>query len=67
MCAIMVLKRNNGRPKHHTHQAGLHVCCELALKSAGERNTHGGGADAGNRPRERMRGPVWNNGGDLAA
>ena len=36
----------------HT-QAGIHVCCELALKRAGERNTHGGAACAGNRPRER--------------
>jgi hypothetical protein len=47
----MVLKSTNGRQKHHT-QAGLHVCCELALKSAGTRNTHGG-TGTGNRLRER--------------
>jgi hypothetical protein len=52
LCAV-VLKSANGRQKHHT-QAGLHVCCELALalKSAGTRNTHGG-AGAGNRPRDK--------------
>jgi hypothetical protein len=41
LCA-MALKSANGRQKHHT-QAGLRVCCERALKSAGERTTHGGG------------------------
>jgi hypothetical protein len=48
-CA-MALKSANGRRKHHT-QAGLHVCCELALKGAGKQNTHRG-AGAGNHPRE---------------
>jgi hypothetical protein len=48
---VMALKSANGRQNHHT-QAGLHVCCERALKRAGERNTHGR-AGAGNRPRER--------------
>jgi hypothetical protein len=38
---LMALKSANGRQKHHA-QAGLHVCCEQALKSAGERNTRGG-------------------------
>jgi hypothetical protein len=28
--------------RHTTHKPGLPVCCEQALKSAGERNTHGG-------------------------
>jgi hypothetical protein len=40
VCYI-ALKSANGRQKHHT-QAGLRVCCERALKSAGERTTHGG-------------------------
>jgi hypothetical protein len=44
-CAV-VLKSTNGRQNknttHHT-QAGLHVDCELALKRAGTRNTHGRG------------------------
>ena len=31
-----------GRQTHHT-LSGLCVCRERALKSAGERNTHGGG------------------------
>jgi hypothetical protein len=55
VCA-MALKSANGRQKHPT-QAGLHVCCERALKSAGEWTTHGGGGSgggpSGNRPRER--------------
>jgi hypothetical protein len=37
----MALKSSDGRQTHHT-QAGLLVCCERALKSAGERTTHGG-------------------------
>jgi hypothetical protein len=41
LCA-MALKSANGRQNHHT-LSGLCVCCERALKSAGERNTHGGG------------------------
>jgi hypothetical protein len=45
MCA-MALESANGRQKHHT-QAGLHVCCERALKSAAERTTHGGAVGAG--------------------
>jgi hypothetical protein len=40
MCA-MALKSANGRQTHHT-PAGHPVCCEQALKSVGERNTHGG-------------------------
>jgi hypothetical protein len=40
MCA-MALKSANGRQTHHT-KTGLPVCCEQALKSAGEQNTHGG-------------------------
>jgi hypothetical protein len=51
MLRAMALKSTNGRQKHHT-QTGLHVCCEWVLKSAGERNTHGG-FGAGDRPRER--------------
>jgi hypothetical protein len=39
----MALKSSHGRQTHHT-QAGLLVCweAERVLKSAGERNTHGG-------------------------
>jgi hypothetical protein len=37
----MALKSDNGRQTHHT-QTGLPVCCEQALKSVGEQNTHGG-------------------------
>jgi hypothetical protein len=52
----MALESANGRQKHHT-QAGLHVCCERALKSASERTTHGGAGSvrgpSGNRPRDR--------------
>jgi hypothetical protein len=40
LCA-MALKSSNGLQTHHT-QAGLLVCCEQALKSVGERTTHGG-------------------------
>jgi hypothetical protein len=36
LCA-MVLDSTNGRQKQHHTQAGLRVCCELALKSAGTR------------------------------
>jgi hypothetical protein len=35
----MALKSANGRLNHHT-PSGLCVCCERALKSVGERNTH---------------------------
>jgi hypothetical protein len=35
-----------GKQTHHT-KAGLPVCCEQALKSAGEQNTHGGGSVRG--------------------
>jgi hypothetical protein len=55
MLCVIALKSANGRQTHHT-QAGLPVCCEQALKSAGERNTHGGvpfRGPSGNRPRER--------------
>jgi hypothetical protein len=62
-------------------QAGLPVCCGQALKSVGERNTHGGTGGAvagtcfgGNRPRERSSASGWREvalldieGGDLAA
>jgi hypothetical protein len=54
MLCAMALKSANGRQKHHT-QAGLLVCCERALKSAGERTTHGGVLVRGpsrKRPRE---------------
>jgi hypothetical protein len=36
MLCAMALKSTNDRQKHHT-QAGLHVCCGLALESAGEK------------------------------
>jgi hypothetical protein len=42
MLCAMALRSSNGRQTHHT-QAGHPVCCEQALKSVGERNTHGGG------------------------
>ena len=41
MLCAMALKSDNGRQTHHT-QTGLPVCCEQALKSVGEQNTHGG-------------------------
>jgi hypothetical protein len=77
MLCAMALESANGRQKHHT-QAGLHVCCERALKSASERTTHGGAGSvrgpSGNRPRERSntsgnRGEALHgiDGGDLAA
>jgi hypothetical protein len=76
MCA-MALKSSNGRQTHHT-KTGLPVCREQALKSVGERNTHGGcrcGAlREANRPRERSNTSGWHEeallgieGGDLAA
>jgi hypothetical protein len=40
MLCAMALTSTNGRHTHHT-KAGLPVCCEQALKSAGEQNTHG--------------------------
>jgi hypothetical protein len=45
LCA-MALKSADGRQKHHT-QAGLHVCCGRALKSAGERTNTRGEVGAG--------------------
>jgi hypothetical protein len=45
MCT-MALKSANGRQTHHT-KYGLPVCCEQALKSVGERNTHGGSCCCG--------------------
>jgi hypothetical protein len=45
LCAV-ALKSSNGRQTHHT-LSGHCVCCERALKSAGERNTHGAGAIRG--------------------
>jgi hypothetical protein len=41
LCA-MALKSTNGRQTHHTKAGALPVCCEQALKSVGEQNTHGG-------------------------
>jgi hypothetical protein len=50
------------RQTHHT-KAGLPVCCEQALKSVGEQNTHGGGSvrgPSGNRLHGgEWRGSVW--------
>jgi hypothetical protein len=52
LCA-MALKSVNGRLNHHT-LSGLCVCCERALKSAGERNTHNQvGAGAFGKPPAR--------------
>jgi hypothetical protein len=45
LCA-MALKSADSRQTLHT-QAGHPVCCEQALKSVGERNTHGGRGGAG--------------------
>jgi hypothetical protein len=42
MLCAMALKSANDRQIQHT-QAGFLVCCERALKSVGERTTHGGG------------------------
>ena len=54
LCA-MALKSVYGRQNHHT-QAGLPVCCEQALKSVGEQNTHGGvGAGTFGKPPARGR------------
>jgi hypothetical protein len=39
MLCVMALKSANGRLNHRT-PSGLCVCCERALKSAGERNTY---------------------------
>jgi hypothetical protein len=48
-----VLKSAYGRQNHHT-LSGLCVCCERALKSAGERSTHGGvGAGTFGKPPAR--------------
>jgi hypothetical protein len=41
MLCAMALKSANGRQTHHT-KTGLPACCEQALKSVGEQNTHGG-------------------------
>jgi hypothetical protein len=41
MLCAMALKSANGRQTHHTQAGALPVCCEQALKSVGERNTHG--------------------------
>jgi hypothetical protein len=70
MLCAMALKSANGRQIQHT-QTGLLVCCERALKSVGERTTHGTTrgrvpvrGPSGNRPRERrvrsgQRNPLW--------
>jgi hypothetical protein len=74
----MVLKSTNGRQNHHTQQAGLRMCCELALKSAGKWNTHGHtgrGGRCGKPPARKKFTPgcrkgggyVWCDGGNLAA
>jgi hypothetical protein len=42
MLCAMAPKNADGRQTLHT-QVGHPVCCEQALKSVGERNTHGGG------------------------
>jgi hypothetical protein len=53
MLCAMALKSADGRQAHHTI-AGLCVCCERALKSAGERSTHGGfGAGTFGKPPAR--------------
>ena len=51
----------SGPAEHHT-KAGLPVCREQALKSVGERNTHGGvplRGPSGNRPRKRSNTSGW--------
>jgi hypothetical protein len=62
-----------GRRTHHT-KAGLPVCCEQALKSVGEQNTHGGSRCGDLRETActgesgEWRGSAWYiDGGDLAA
>ena len=53
MLCAMALKSANGRQNHHA-LSGLCVCRERALKSAGERNTHGGvGAGTFGKPPAR--------------
>jgi hypothetical protein len=55
MLCAMALRSSNGRRTHHT-KAGLPACCEQALKSAGEQNTHGGAGvrgPSGNRLQAR--------------
>jgi hypothetical protein len=52
---VLRAKSANGRQNHHT-PSGLCVCREQALKSAGERNTHGGvGAGTFGKPPARGR------------
>jgi hypothetical protein len=70
MLCAMALKSSNSRQTHHT-LSGLRVCCERGLKSADERNTHGGGAVRG-PPGNRLHGGLWElahlaYSGDLAA
>jgi hypothetical protein len=66
----MALKSANGRLNHHT-PSGLCVCCERALKSAGERNTYNqvGAGTFGKPPARGGRGVALHgiDGGDLAA
>jgi hypothetical protein len=69
LCA-MALKSANGRLNYHT-PSGLCVCCERALKSAGERNTHNQ-VGAGTFGKHRLHGGLWElahlaSSGDLAA
>jgi hypothetical protein len=54
MLCAMALKSANGRQTHHT-QTGLPVCCEQALKSVGEQNTHVGYRCGGHRETARAR------------
>jgi hypothetical protein len=63
MLCAMALKSANGRLNHHT-LSGLCVCCEWALKSAGERNslhtTRSVRGPSGNRLHGgAWRGSVW--------
>jgi hypothetical protein len=72
MLCAMALKSANGRLNHHT-PSGLCVCCERALKSAGERNTHNQvGAGAFGKATACTGGGLWElahltSSGDLAA
>jgi hypothetical protein len=61
LCA-MALKSTNGRQTPPT-KAGLPVCCEQALKSVGEQNTHGGYRCGGLRETARARGVTFRGGG----
>jgi hypothetical protein len=64
MLCAMALKSANGRQTHHT-KAGLPVCCEQALKSVGEKNTHRGCRCARLREAARAREATLREGGGL--